>query len=35
MIGSMKITEIKTHVLSTPLDEPFAFSMGWVTRRAT
>ena len=31
----MKITDIKTHVLSTPLDEPFAFSMGWVSRRST
>jgi D-galactarolactone cycloisomerase len=31
----MKITDIKTHVLSTPLDEPFSFSMGWVTRRST
>jgi len=29
----MKITEVRTHVLSTPLEEPFAFSMGWVTRR--
>jgi D-galactarolactone cycloisomerase len=32
---TMKITALKTHVLSTPLDEPFAFSMGWVTRRST
>lgn len=31
----MKIAQIKTHVLSTPLDEPFSFSMGWVTRRST
>jgi D-galactarolactone cycloisomerase len=31
----MKITDVKTHVLSTPLDEPFAFSMGWVKRRST
>lgn len=31
----MKITDVKTHVLSTPLDEPFAFSMGWVQRRST
>ena len=30
----MKITEVRTHVLSTPLEEPFAFSMGWVTRRS-
>src|SRR6185437_4704209 len=33
--SSMKITKVKTHVLSTPLDEPFAFSMGWVTKRST
>ncbi len=31
----MKIVDIKTHVLSTPLSEPFAFSMGWVSRRST
>src|SRR5919206_156553 len=31
----MKIADIKTHVLSTPLDEPFCFSMGWVSRRST
>ncbi|HQR10186.1 MAG TPA: mandelate racemase/muconate lactonizing enzyme family protein [Casimicrobiaceae bacterium] len=31
----MKIIDVKTHVLTTPLDEPFAFSMGWVTRRST
>ena len=31
----MKIVDIKTHVLSTPLDEPFSFSMGWVTKRST
>ena len=31
----MKITDVRTHVLSTPLDEPFAFSMGWVKRRST
>ncbi len=31
----MKIVDVKTHVLSTPLDEPFAFSMGWVTKRGT
>ncbi|MBU1358923.1 MAG: mandelate racemase/muconate lactonizing enzyme family protein [Gammaproteobacteria bacterium] len=30
----MKITDVKTHVLSTPLEEPFAFSMGWVTQRS-
>jgi D-galactarolactone cycloisomerase len=31
----MKITDVRTYVLSTPLDEPFAFSMGWVQRRST
>jgi D-galactarolactone cycloisomerase len=31
----MKIIDIKTHVLSVPLDEPFAFSMGWATSRST
>lgn len=31
----MRITDIKTHVLSTPLDVEFAFSMGWVKRRST
>src|SRR5215469_1436285 len=31
----MKITDVKTHVLSTPLEEPFAFSMGWVMKRST
>ena len=31
----MKITDVRTYVLSTPLDEPFAFSMGWVKRRST
>lgn len=31
----MKIIDVTTHVLSVPLDEPFAFSMGWVTRRST
>ena len=30
----MKIREIKTHVLSKPLDKPFAFSMGWVHQRS-
>lgn len=29
----MRILDLKTHVLSTPLDEEFAFSMGWVNRR--
>jgi D-galactarolactone cycloisomerase len=31
----MKVTSVRTHVLTTPLDEPFAFSMGWVRRRST
>lgn len=30
----MKITDVKTHVLSTHLEEPFAFSMGWVAQRS-
>lgn len=30
----MKIIDIKTHVLTTPLDEPFSFSMGWVRQRS-
>ena len=31
----MKIRDIKTHVLSKPLDKPFAFSMGWVNQRSS
>ena len=31
----MKIIDVKTHVLISPLAEPFAFSMGWVTKRGT
>ncbi len=30
----MKIRDIDVHVLKTPLDEPFAFSQGWVTHRS-
>lgn len=30
----MRILDVKTHVLSTPLEEEFAFSMGWVSRRS-
>ena len=30
----MKIVDVRTHVLSTPLDVPFAFSMGWVHKRS-
>jgi D-galactarolactone cycloisomerase len=29
----MKIVAVTPHVLSTPLEEPFAFSRGWVERR--
>ncbi|MEO8279873.1 MAG: mandelate racemase/muconate lactonizing enzyme family protein [Ideonella sp.] len=31
----MRILDLKTHVLSTPIEQPFAFSMGWVTQRST
>ncbi|WP_040978399.1 mandelate racemase/muconate lactonizing enzyme family protein [Oceanobacillus jeddahense] len=31
----MKISNITTHILSKPLDEPFSFSQGWVTKRST
>jgi D-galactarolactone cycloisomerase len=31
----MKIVEIVPHVLSTPLEEPFSFSQGWVDKRST
>ena len=30
----MKITDVKVHVLQSPLAEPFAFSQGWVHRRS-
>jgi D-galactarolactone cycloisomerase len=30
----MRIVDLKTHILSTELQEPFAFSMGWVGRRS-
>ena len=30
----MKITHIDVFVLKTALDEPFAFSQGWVTQRS-
>ena len=30
----MKITDLAVHVLGTDLDEPFAFSQGWVHRRS-
>jgi len=31
----VKITDITVHVLKSPLEEPFAFSQGWVRQRAT
>ncbi|GMA64885.1 mandelate racemase/muconate lactonizing enzyme family protein [Alicyclobacillus fastidiosus] len=31
----MRITDIKPHVLSTPLENSFAFSQGWVHSRST
>jgi D-galactarolactone cycloisomerase len=30
----MKIIDVVPYVLSTPLEEPFAFSQGWVGRRS-
>src|SRR3569623_144941 len=30
----LKITDIKIHVLKSPLDETFAFSQGWVRQRS-
>ena len=30
----MKITDIRIHVLKSPLAEPFAFSQGWVRQRS-
>ena len=30
----MKITDIRIHVLKSPLAEPFAFSQGWVMQRS-
>ncbi len=30
----MKIVDLKVHVLKCPLDEPFAFSQGWVRQRS-
>ena len=29
----MKITDVRTHVLRSPLEQPFAFSQGWVSSR--
>ena len=31
----MRIVDIVPHVLSTPLEEPFSFSQGWIDRRST
>lgn len=30
----MQIVDVKARILSTALDEPFAFPMGWVSRRS-
>jgi len=30
----MKITGVRTHVLRSPLEQPFAFSQGWVRQRS-
>jgi len=30
----LKITDLRVHVLQSPLDQPFAFSQGWVGRRS-
>src|ERR687894_2443573 len=32
---NVKIVDIVPHVLSTPLEEPFSFSQGWVDKRST
>ena len=31
----MKIVDLKTHVLTSSLETPFSFSMGWVSQRST
>lgn len=31
----MKIIDVVSHILSTPLEEPFAFSQGWVEQRSS
>jgi L-alanine-DL-glutamate epimerase-like enolase superfamily enzyme len=33
-VGRMKIVDVVAHLLSTPLEEPFAFSQGRVRRRS-
>jgi len=30
----MKIVDVKVHPLRTPLEQPFAFSQGWVKHRS-
>ena len=30
----MKITDLRIHILKSPLAEPFAFSQGWVRQRS-
>jgi D-galactarolactone cycloisomerase len=30
----MKITGVRTHVLRSALEQPFAFSQGWVRQRS-
>lgn len=32
---TMKIIDVVPHILSKPLEEPFSFSQGWVTKRST
>lgn len=32
--ATMKITDLAIHVLKSPLEEPFAFSQGWVRQRS-
>ena len=31
----MKIKEVKTHIIQAPLEQPFAFSQGWVYKRSS
>ena len=33
-VPKLKITDIKTHILKSPLETPFAFSQGWVGMRS-
>jgi D-galactarolactone cycloisomerase len=32
--AALKITDVRVHVLQSPLAQPFAFSQGWVARRS-